>query len=216
MWGIVFFFPATAPAAAFIESLESIKETATADSRLASVEILDQKSLEIIDHFKENHPSFRDIPHVDTTAGMAVYLELHGEDETAMADLAEQLMDAVRENEGDPDASLAATTRGDLSRLRLFRKAAPHATNFLTARVRQTDERITRLGYDWIQSWSSLDEPFKRIESDMTGAGLTGAVYGHALDQCLHVNLLPCDYATYRAGKQLIRQWSQTEGKGHL
>ena len=216
MWGIVFFFPATAPAAAFIESLESIKETPSADSRLASVEILDQKSLEIIDHFKENHPSFRDLPHVDTTAGMAVYLELHGEDETAMADLAEQLMDAVRENEGDPDASLAATIRGDLSRLRLFRKAAPHAANFLTARARQTDDRIIRLGYDWMQSWPSLDEPFKRIESDMTGAGVTGAVYGHALDQCLHVNLLPCDYATYRAGKQLIRQWSQTESKGHL
>lgn len=210
-WGIGFFFPAMAAAVEFIDSLQSNKMDSPEDACLAAVEIMDHTTLEIIEAFKADHPAFKNLPHVDQSTAMAVYLELHGHSEDALADAAERLMQKVVDAGGDPDASLAATTRSDLSRLRLLRKAAPHAAHWLMARVRQTDDRITRLGWDWTQTGPPLATQIQTIESDLAGAGVTGALYGHAADHCLHVTLLPNNHEAFLAGKSLIRHWTQTD-----
>ncbi len=98
-----------------------------------------------------------------------------------------------------------------MSRVRLLRMAAPHAAHWHLARVRQTDDRITRLGWDCKQTGPPLATRIQAIASDLAGAGVAGMLYGHSKDHCLHVNLLPNNYEEYLAGQNLIRHWTQTD-----
>jgi D-lactate dehydrogenase (cytochrome) len=216
VWGVVFFFPGPGQAPGFIDRLMS-GQTFSGDTGpaamagIAAMELMDQKTLAIINGFKTNHPSFRSMPKIVPASAGAVYLELHGNSEEVMADLATQLMDAAKKAGGDPDASLAATSHVDLSRLRLLRKAAPHAVSYLTACARQKDDRIFRLGYDMVRSDISVSEQVQMLETDMADAGVTGVVFGHAADSCLHVNLVPEDHDAYLASKAVIQEWAGRE-----
>lgn len=216
MWGIVFFFPCPDQAPKFIDRLKSDQISSGDTGRktiagMAAMELMDGKTLEIIHRFKKDHPSFRSMPAVDPTAAGAVYLELHGNSEPAMTDLAAQLMDAAEQAGGDADASFAATSHEDLFRIRLLRKAAPHAVSHFTACARQKDDRIYRLGYDLMRPDMSVSEQMQMLETDMADAGGVKIIFGHAVDSCLHVNLLPENYEEFITAKAVIRHWADRE-----
>ncbi len=216
MWGMVFFFPCPDQAPEFIDRLKSDPVSSGDFGRtiMAAMELMDSKTLEIIHRFKKAHPVFRSMPAVDPTAAGAVYLELHGSSEPAMTDLAAQLMDAAEQAGGDADASFAATSHGDLSRIRLFRKAAPHAVSHVTAGVRQKDDRIYRLGYDLIRPDMSVSEQVQNLETDMADTGVSGIIFGHAANSCLHVNLVPENHDEFIRAKTVIRHWADQEKSG--
>ena len=210
MWGVVFFFPCSGQAPGFIDLLMST-QIFSGGTGMAAIELMDQKTLAIINGFKKDHPSFRALPGMAPVPAGAVYLELHSNSEEAMTGMATQLMDAAKQAGGDPDASFAATSHVDLSRIRLLRKAAPHAVSYLTTCARQKDDRIFRLGYDMVRSGIPVSEQIQMLETDMADAGVNGVIFGHAADSCLHVNLLPEHHDEYVTAKTLIRHWTGRE-----
>ncbi len=213
MWGMVFFFPRPDQVFGFIDRLIA-NQHVSEDTGMAAMELMDGKTLEILHGFKKEHPSFRSMPGVNPAAAGAVYLELHKNSEEAITDLATQLMDAAKQAGGDADASLAATDHADLSRIRLIRKAAPHAVSHMTACARQKDDRIYRLGYDLMRPDMSVSDQIQMLDRDMADAGMTGVVFGHAADSCLHVNLLPENHDDLITAKTVIRHWAGREKPG--
>jgi D-lactate dehydrogenase (cytochrome) len=207
MWGIMFFFTALDQAAGFIETLMS-KQGRFADTWTAGVEIMDRVTLEAIEAFKQEHAPLKVLPPVDKKFAGAVYLELHGNREDAMTSLAEWVMATAGDFGGDPDDTWAFCSHVDLPRIRLFRQAAPRAAHHLAARARQSDSRIVMLGTDMILPGICLTDLIHRYQTDMADAGLKGAIFGHAADNRLHVNLLPENYEAFVTGKNLIRHWA--------
>ena len=55
----------------------------------------------------------------------------------------------------------------------------------------------------------SFGELLKRYEKEMEEADLRGCIFGHALENHLHVNILPEDYEAYKKGIVLIRKWAE-------
>ena len=169
---------------------------------------MDPVTMDAIATCKTEISAFRHLPRVPEKSAWAVYLELHGNREDAVADLAEQAMGAAADFGCDPDDTRAATSHADLPRVRLFRQAAPRAVDHLAARVRQSDARLVRLGTDMALSGSPLADLIHGYQAEMAEAGLTGAIFGHGADRHLHVTLLPENFAQFVNGEALIRQWA--------
>lgn len=89
-----------------------------------------------------------------------------------------------------------------------FRHGAAETSNLYIEKVRQMDERITKLGTDMAISGTPFSEILSYVEKELHDAGLKGSVFGHAMENHLHINILPENYEEYEAGIRLIRQWA--------
>jgi D-lactate dehydrogenase (cytochrome) len=207
MWGILFFFTGLSQAAGFTDFLAS-KKGPESGTWIAGVALMDPVTLDAIDTLKNEVSAFRHLPRIPEKAAGAVYLELHGDRESAVADLAQEAMDAAADFGCDPEDTRAATSVADLPRVRLFRQAAPRAVDHLAARARQSDHRLVRLGTDLVLSGAPLADQIRRYQADMAQAGIPGAIFGHGSDRHLHVTLLPENLGQFVKGDALIRQWA--------
>ena len=214
MWGITFFFNSLDQAAGFIDTVRITKPSSDS-ARITAMEIIDRVTMDAIQTLKQTSSELKALPEVDAQFTGAVYLEMHGTREDEMEDVAQLLMDRADTFGCDPDNTWAFCSSVDLPRIRLFRKAAPKAMNHLVDMARQSDAQITKLGTDMVMPHISLTDLIHMYKNDMAAAGLEGAIFGHAGDNHLHVNLLPKDAASFAAGKQLIRHWAdQAHKKG--
>jgi D-lactate dehydrogenase (cytochrome) len=214
MWGITFFFNSLDQAAGFIEAIRMSKPSSDS-AWIAAMEIMDRRTMDAIQTLKQSDSRLKALPEVDPQFRGAVYLEIHGTKEDEVEDAARSLMDRAESFGCAPDNTWAFCSSVDLPRIRLFRKAAPKAVNHLVDMARHSDAQITKLGTDMVIPHISLTDLIHMYKNDMAAAGLKGAIFGHAGDNHLHVNLLPEDAASFAAGKQLIRHWAdQAHKKG--
>ena len=80
VWGIVFFFEEKAGAAGFVDALrETLPEEENA--KIAAVEYIDRKSIDLIEDRKETMTKIKELPDVEKTVQALVYRELQGSEE---------------------------------------------------------------------------------------------------------------------------------------
>ena len=108
----------------------------------------------------------------------------------------------------DPDEAWAVSGETDVEKLRAFRHGAAETSNLYIEKVRRDDKRITKLGTDMIVSNLTFSRVLADIQEELDDAGLKGCVFGHALENHLHVNILPECYGDYEKGIGLIRKWA--------
>jgi D-lactate dehydrogenase (cytochrome) len=92
--------------------------------------------------------------------------------------------------------------------MREFRHAAAETLNQLVEEARRTDRRITKLGTDMSLPDADFLTLLHEYENDINQAGIRACIFGHTVENHLHVNLLPKDYEEYEKGKELIRTWA--------
>lgn len=211
VWGILFFFEDETGAMRFIEELKGTHGTC-ADGRLASVEYLDQKVLSMIGERKNTMNKIRELPDIEPGVGGAVYIEIHGTEE-GIEQTAEMLMELAAEHGSDPDTAWAVSGEMEVEKLHAFRHAAPETCNLFIEEAHQRDSRITKLGTDMRTEGRGLAELIGGYREDLKTAGLKGCVFGHALENHFHINLLPESYEEYTEGIRLIRQWAKAAVK---
>ena len=115
----------------------------------------------------------------------------------------------------DPDQAWALSGEMEVEKLHAFRHAAAETANLYIEEQRRKDDRITKLGTDMMIGNQTFKELLDQYETDMKDAGLEGCIFGHALENHLHVNILPEDYAAYEKGVELIRNWAEQTIKLH-
>lgn len=211
VWGIVFFFGEKEEAAAFVDCLKkNLPRNETA--AVVSVEYIDRKSLDMIEARKSAMSKIKELPDIEQEIKSVIYLELHGE-EDGIEELAEILMELAMECGSDTEAAWAVSGESEVEKLHAFRHAAAETMNLFVEERHRQDERITKLGMDLLIGNVSFGKLLESYELDMEQAGLTGCVFGHALDNHLHVNILPESYEQYEKGIELSRVWAKRAGE---
>ena len=147
-------------------------------AKVAAVEYIDRMAMDLIEEHKTTMTKIKELPDIGEETKGMVYIELHG-DEEEIEILAESLMESAMVCNSNPEE-----------------------------KVRQMDERITKLGTDMAISGTPFSEILSYVEKELHDAGLKGSVFGHAMENHLHINILPENYEEYEAGIRLIRQWA--------
>ena len=228
IWGIVFFFEALSQSIDFIQALYTIQtnpiqtnpiktdqnnenpiETKNSSTHMVAIEFMDQTTLECIKDYKKINSLLSEIPAWDTCLTTAVYVEIHGSSTEEVEELSLELLETATRCGNDPDDTWAFCGKDEIERLRLFRHAAPESVNQFIDRARQTDPRITKLGTDMGLENVSFSEMMEIYHRDLKTHGLKAAIFGHAADKHLHVNILPENYLQFKIGIQLIEEWAK-------
>ena len=209
LWGLVFFFKSQPASLGFIKAV-SCRFQDYPDTKLASVEFMDKTTLNCIEKLKQESSQFKPLPDIHPKFTTAVYMEIHGGNSTEIETFANKLMETTAEFGCDPDTSWAFCGQIEIQRVRLFRHAAPESANVFIDKARQTDSRIRKLGTDMQIPNGSLSSMVEMYQADLHQKNLKGAVFGHAIDCHLHVNILPEDHAQFVEAKKLIAKWATT------
>jgi D-lactate dehydrogenase (cytochrome) len=206
IWGICFFFGGRQSLCAFVDHLVSVPPHAGAG--LAAMEYLDRRAITMVEERKTTVTSIQSLPAVDPAALAMVYVELHGDGEEAVAELAADLMEIAVEAGGDSDRAWAVSGEADVERLRAFRHAAAESANLLIERARRSDPSIVKLSTDMRLPGLPFSTALDLYESGLAREGLDACVFGHLLDNRLNVNLLPRDPDEHLRGWRLIEEWA--------
>lgn len=207
VWGIAFFFEKMEQGAGFVEALKEELPTAE-NGAVAAVEYMDRKSLDMIQERKASMTKIKELPDIDSKIETMIYTELHGTEE-GVEELAEILMELAIGYDSDVDAAWAVSGESDVERLHVFRHAAAETVNLFIEEQHQKDTRITKLGMDMIVDGENFLTVLNTYEKTLQEQGLQGCVFGHALDNHLHANILPESFEDYQKGIKLVRRWAK-------
>ena len=216
IWGITFFFYDSEEAAAFIEALKKdTPEQATA--AIVAVEYMDGETIRLIESRKADMTKIKELPDVPKEVSDLLYVEIHGTEE-AIEIIAEALMEVAAECGSDPDEAWAVSGESDVEKMHAFRHAAAETANLRIEEARKADSRITKLGTDMVIGEVSIAQILQKYRTDMATVGVKGCIFGHALENHLHVNIFPESFAEYQKGAELIRAWAKgaNENQGEV
>ncbi|MDA3788701.1 MAG: FAD-binding oxidoreductase [Desulfobacula sp.] len=218
LWGIVFFFEDQSRAVNFIQGIDPKKnrqkrqkqkrQKTEPDTDIVAIEFMDQTTLECIREYKQGNSQLKQLPDWDKSLTSAVYMEIHGNIAEEVEALSERLLGTAVQCDCDPDNTWAFCGEMEIERLRIFRHAAAESVNLFIDKARQKDSRITKLGTDYRLKNGSLSEVLDMYCRDLQTHGLKAAIFGHAADGHLHVNILPQDYQQFEKGRALIKDWA--------
>jgi D-lactate dehydrogenase (cytochrome) len=218
LWGIVFFFEAQSHAVNFIQAIirnqkwqnqKWQNQKTESDTDIVAIEFMDQTTLECIREYKQVNSRLKELPDLDTMLASAVYMEIHGNSTKEVEALSEWLLETATECDSDPDNTWAFCGEIEIERLRIFRNAAPESVNLIIDKAKLKDSRITKIGMDMHFQNGFLSEVLELYQQDLQVYGLKAAIFGHAGDGYLHVNLLPQDYQQFEKGRTLIKDWAK-------
>jgi len=207
LWGIVFFFEDQSRALDFVQAVDERPEPVS-KALIVAIDFMDQITLECIREYKQVNSLLKQIPGWDPGLTTAVHVEIHGDGTEAIEALAAWLSAAAVEYERDPDTTWAFCGDMEMERLRIFRHAAPESVNLLIDKAKQDHPRITKLGTDMRLQNGSLSEMLEMFAKDLEAHGLKAAIFGHAADRHLHVNILPQNSKQFDRGRTLVRAWA--------
>lgn len=213
VWGIAFFFGKAEEAGRFVDILRQ-DMPACEHAAVAAVEYMDRAAMDLIEKHKETMTKIKELPDVGEETEAMIYVELHGEEEDIEM-LAEALMEAAMVCGSDPDEAWAVSGETDVEKLHSFRHGAAETANLYIEEVRRQDGRITKLGTDMAITDMAFSDVLADVKSDLENEGLKGCIFGHALENHLHVNILPDDYRDYEKGIALIRNWAAKVRERH-
>lgn len=208
IWGIAFFFKEKEDVFTFAESLIKSK-LQSQESYIAAIEYIDRETIDIIEKRKKFMSKLQQIPDVEPESIAMIYVEIHGNREESIEIIAEKLMELAISNNSDPDKAWALSGDIEVEKMKNFRHAAPESVNAFIEEVHQQDLRITKLGTDMSIKNENFCSILTKYETDVRNENLKACIFGHLLENHLHVNILPKDYEEYKRGVALIEKWAE-------
>jgi len=209
IWGIVAFLPGDGSVVRFVEAVRGDRGERERGP-LAAVEYFDGQALRFLERQRRTVEAFATLPPLGDRAGSAVYLEYHGDDESAVEEAVGRMGDELARCGGRDDDTWLATRPAEVARLRDFRHALPEAVNLAIDERRRIDPSLAKLGTDMAVPDPHLAPILSRYDEDLSAAGLAHVKFGHIGDSHVHVNIIPESRRDYDAGRELYRQWAGT------
>ena len=206
-WGIMAFLPDDECVVRFVEAVRA--DVAQRErGPLAAVEYFDARALQFLERQRRTLDAFASLPPLGDRAGSAVYLEYHGDDESAIEEAVGSMGDALARCGGRDDDTWLATRPAEVARLCDFRHALPEAVNLAIDERRRIDPTLAKLGTDMAVPDAELGRILSRYEEDLGAADLEHVKFGHIGDSHVHVNIIPRTRRDYDAGRELYRRWA--------
>ena len=208
IWGIGFFFEEREDGMSFSDQLKDTSfEVQGAD--IAAIEYLDDTIIKALEMYKNNVTRLKHIPDIAPPIAAMVYVEIHGNQEDAIEEIADALMTIGSNFNGDPDKTWAFSGAPEIDRMRSFLHAAAETAILHIEKVRSEDSRITKLGIDISLAGQGLKTWVSRIEKTLQKENLKAVYWGHMGSHRLHIDILPGSYGEYIKGKALFERWAE-------
>lgn len=206
IWGIAFFFEKEEDTGRFIDMLKTDMPKAE-NASVAAAEYLDREAIRLVEQRKSTMTKIKELPDVTEETDSMLYVEIHGAEEDIEL-IAEELMESAMVCGSNPDEAWAVSEEADIEKMHAFRHGAAETANLCIEEARRLDGRIRKLGTDMTLGEASFAHIIECSRSGLEEAGLKGCIFGHALQNHLHVNVLPEDFEEYERGKALVHSWA--------
>ena len=208
IWGIGFFFENREDGMSFSDQLKATSFKVQG-AKIAAIEYLDHTIINALEMYKSNMTDLKHIPDVAPNILAMVYVEIHGEQEEAIEEIAEALMMIGSSFNGDPDKTWAFSGEPEIDKMRNFLHAAAESAILHIEKVHCRDPRITKLGIDISLEEDGLKTFVSRIEKTLQKENLKAGYWGHIGSRRLHVDILPGSYEEFVKGKALLETWAE-------
>jgi len=208
IWGIGFFFEDREDGMSFSDQLKATSFEVQG-AKIAAMEYLDHTILNALEIHKNNMTKLKRIPDVATHIAAMVYVEIHGDQEDAIEEIAAALMTIGSGFNGDPDKTWAFSGEPEIDKMRDLLCAAAETAIFHIEKVRSEDPRITKLGIDISLEGVGLKTWVSRIEKTLQKENLNAGYWGHIGSNRLHIDILPGSYGEFVKGKALFETWAE-------
>lgn len=205
VWGLVFFFADDRTAMDFAARAETLDSVSV-------LEYLDAACFRLAAAYRDTLQAVSAVP--DAPAGhAAVYLELESDDEAAIEQAAETLLEAAEELGADPDKTWSAA--GDEVELfRALHHAVTECINMKIAQYHAADSRVKRLSYPIRLTSDGRGDTMEHYRQALDGTGLDYVIVGHlGCRQVLSLNVLPRHAREYLRAKELFLEWCAADKK---
>jgi D-lactate dehydrogenase (cytochrome) len=207
-WGILCLLPDGTGVADIVAATRSLA-TLPEQCHIAALEYADARSLRLLERMKPDIVGTVFSTHMPRGDMAAIYIELHGQDTTAMMDAAAMVADLLSAHSGDIDNAVMATNAGDLDKLKTFRHSIPESVNTLM-RLRKIDApELMKVGTDFAVRPKDLGPLMAFMESALTESGLEYVSFGHIGDCNLHTNILPHNRLEFDRALELRQVFSE-------
>jgi D-lactate dehydrogenase (cytochrome) len=209
MWGVQTFLPSEPAAVTFARKLRKMKLVTGSPVRVAALEFMGNRALELLRGQKSSNPAFQEVPDISSAWDSSIYVEFHGGNEDAVENAVMGMAEIMTECGGDEDATWVASDAREMERLKAFRHAIPEAVNLLIDERRKVEPALTKLGTDLAVPDESLEAMLSLYHGGLQEAGLDYVIFGHIGDNHVHVNILPNTLEEYARGRDLYLEWAR-------
>ena len=208
IWGIGFFFEDREDGMSFSDQLKATSFEVQG-AQIAAIEYLDHTIINALEMHKNTMAKVKRIPDVAPHISAMVYVEIHGDHEEAIEEIAAALMMMAASFNGDPDQTWAFSGEPEIDKMRNFLHAAAETAILHIEKVRSEDPRITKLGIDISIEGDGLKTLASRIEKTLQKENLKAGYWGHIGSGRLHIDILPGSYGEFVKGKALLETWAE-------
>ncbi len=207
-WGVVYFMADDDILHHFSRALLDWLKT-PAGRLLSAAEYYDEATLGLLEKARLESTSLKRLPRLPAGRA-ALYLELAGDDHGA---LEEALLDSYRlfgEAGGDEDETWAVNSQAEVERLRQMGHSATELINVASAaRARERQLAPARLETDFAAPPEKLTQYIAMYRTGLAESGVQGCFFGHLLQNCLHVALLPRTVQEREKSGALMLHWGK-------
>lgn len=166
---------------------------------VSAIEFMDARSLRLVPDAAFDKSAIDRPP--DGSTLLLIQMEVSHREEVTWAAFAD-----VLDSAGVTDDPLIASAGDDRGAQRLFdlREAVPASVNAQVAAAKQGDDRIEKTAGDFIVPFESLAPALAMYRSLLDERQLDYAIWGHASDGNLHVNIVPRCFEDVVVGRQAL------------
>lgn len=166
---------------------------------VSAIEYMDGRSLRLVPDAAFDKSAIDRPP--QGTVLLLIQMEVTQREEVIWAALADVLDSAGVT--GDPLIAAAGDDRG-AQRMFDLREAVPASVNARVAAAKQGDDRIEKTAGDFIVPFDALAPALATYRSILEDRRLDYAIWGHASDGNLHVNVIPRSFDDVVAGREAL------------
>lgn len=197
IWGVNCFFRTEEQALDFVEGAKRTGAT------LAAIEFFDGNALNILRSYDDGGCR---VP--EGFACMA-YVEIHSDEEQAALDEIRAIGEAMEQAGGRTEETWCARSVPDRERLLELRHKVPESVNALIAQRKMKIPALSKVGSDMAVPDERFRELMRVYHRDLARNGFEYAIWGHAGNNHLHVNVLPRTEDEMRRGKAMFLDWAK-------
>ena len=208
IWGVGFLFEDQEDGMSFADQLKATS-IEVQGAKIAAIEYLDHTLINALEMHKNHRTDLKHIPDVAPHISAMVYVEIHGDQEEAIEEIAEALMMIGSSFHGDPARTWAFSGEPEIDKMRNFLHAASETAILHIEKVRCEDPRITKLGIDISLERDGLKTMLSRFEKKLQKENLKAGYLGHIGSSSLHIDILPESYGEFVKGKALFDSWAE-------
>jgi D-lactate dehydrogenase (cytochrome) len=208
-WAIMFFFDNLSSSIEYCQKLSDGISGRIEDHPLTAVEFFHSSALQIIEQYKMNTTLLKDFPNFPSGMESAVYIEIEGQESDILDQYLEFLLETFLILGGNEEHAWAANGPYEIEKFRMVRHTAAESVNSQVDIHRQDEKTLTKVCTDFTVPTDRLADTINLYLVGINEAQVAFSIFGHALDNHFHVNLLPKGPNELKRSNQLIYEWAE-------